>query len=85
LSIDVHATAPTRAARPRVPGGIDTALLARGTPEEVRTRTRSVIEQGRRHPGIVLSSCGKLYGDVPMENLLAYFETRDRMGIPAEV
>ena len=43
------------------------------------------FERGRRYPGFVLSSCGGLYGDVPMENLLAYFRTRDRMGIPAEV
>jgi hypothetical protein len=66
-------------------GGIDTALLSRASPEEVAAHTRSVIERGRRHPGFVLSSCGGLYGDVPMENLLAYFGTRDRMGIPAEV
>jgi hypothetical protein len=66
-------------------GGIDTALLARAAPGEVAAHTRAVIERGRRYPGFVLSSCGGLYGDVPLENLLAYFGTRDRMGIPAEV
>ncbi|MCX7028569.1 MAG: hypothetical protein NTU62_00415 [Spirochaetes bacterium] len=66
-------------------GGIDTALLTHASPGEVAAHTRSVIERGSRYPGFVLSSCGGLYGDVPMENLLAYFETRDRMGIPAEV
>lgn len=66
-------------------GGIDTALLARASPEEVAAHTRAVIERGRRYPGFVLSSCGGLYGDIPLENLLAYFSTRDRMGIPAEV
>jgi hypothetical protein len=66
-------------------GGIDTALLSRASPDEVTAHARDVIERGRRYPGFVLSSCGGLYGDVPMENLLAYFRIRDRMGIPAEV
>lgn len=66
-------------------GGIDTALLSRGSIEEVAAHTRAVIERGRRYPGFVLSSCGGLYGDIPLENLLAYFATRDRMGIPAEL
>jgi hypothetical protein len=66
-------------------GGIDTALLSRASPDAVAAHARDTIERGRRFPGFVLSSCGGLYGDVPMENLLAYFRTRDRMGIPAEV
>jgi hypothetical protein len=66
-------------------GGIDTARLALASPGEVAAHTRSVIERGRRYPGFVLTSCGGIHGDVPMENLLAYFRTRDRMGIPAEV
>ena len=66
-------------------GGIDTALLTRATPDAVAAHARETIERGRRYPGFVLSSCGGLYGDVPMENLLAYFRTRDRLGIPAEV
>ena len=65
-------------------GGIETARLSRASPEEVAAHARDTIERGRRYPGFVLSSCGGLYGDVPMENLLAYFRTRDRMGIPAE-
>jgi hypothetical protein len=32
-----------------------------------------------------LATWGGLHGDVPMANLAAYFATRDRMGIPAEV
>jgi uroporphyrinogen-III decarboxylase len=65
-------------------GGIDTALVTRASPDAVAAHARDVIERGRRYPGFVLSSCGGLYGDVPMENLLAYFRTRDRPGIPAE-
>jgi hypothetical protein len=66
-------------------GGIDTALLTVASPAEVAEHTRNVIERGRRYPGFVLGSGGGLHGGVPMENLVAYFETRDRMGIPAEV
>lgn len=66
-------------------GGIETSLLTNGTPDEVRSHTRQVIERGREYPGFILSSCGGLYGNVPLENMLAYFETRTEMGIPAEV
>jgi len=38
-----------------------------------------------RPPPATLATCGGIHGDVPMGNLLVYFETRDRMGIPAEV
>jgi uroporphyrinogen-III decarboxylase len=66
-------------------GGISTSILTNGTPQEVRQHTRQVIEQGRRYPGFMLSSCGGLHGNIPMANLRAYFETRDRMGIPADL
>jgi uroporphyrinogen-III decarboxylase len=66
-------------------GGIDSALLAFAQPEEVAGHTRTVIEQGRRYPGFVLGASGGIHGEVPLENLVAYFGTRARMGIPAEV
>jgi hypothetical protein len=66
-------------------GGISTAILTNGTPDEVRAHTRDVIEQGRRYPGFIISSCGGLHGNIPMENMLAYFETRNEMGCPAEL
>ena len=66
-------------------GGISTQVLTNGTGEEVRAHTREVIERGRAYPGFILSSCGGLYGNIPMENILAYFETRDLLGIPAEL
>ena len=66
-------------------GGISTQVLTNGTPEEVAEHTRGVIERGREHPGFVLSSCGGLHGNIPMANIRAYFETRNRMGIPAEL
>lgn len=66
-------------------GGISTTLLTSGTPEQVRDHTREVIEAGRRYPGFIISSCGGLHGNIPMENIITYFKTRDEMGIPAEL
>ncbi len=66
-------------------GGISTAVLSAGTPAQVREHTAEAIELGRRYPGFVISSCGGLHGDIPLDNMLAYFETRNKMGIPAEL
>lgn len=66
-------------------GGISTRVLTHGTPEDVRAHTREVTEQGREYPGFIISACGQLPGSIPMANILAYFETRDAMGIPAEL
>ena len=66
-------------------GGISTVLLTNGTPDEVRAHTRETIEKGREYPGFIISSCGQLPGTIPMENILAYFETRNEMGIPADL
>lgn len=61
-------------------GGISTALLTFGTPDEVRKHTREVIEKGRRYPGFIISSCGGLHGNIPQENIMAYFRTRQERG-----
>jgi len=66
-------------------GGVSTPLLTQGTPDEVRTHTRQVIERCRRYPGFILSACGGLHGNIPMANMLEYFETRNEMGIPADI
>lgn len=65
-------------------GGISTALLTNGTPEEVGRHTRDVVEKGRRHPGFMISSCGGLHGNIPLENARAYFNARKEAGIPGE-
>jgi hypothetical protein len=66
-------------------GGISTQILTHGTPAEVASHTREVIERGREYPGFIVSSCGQLPGNIPMENILAYFETRNELGCPAEL
>lgn len=66
-------------------GGISTTLLTSGTPEQVINHTREVIEAGRKYPGFIISSCGGLHGNIPLDNIIAYFKTRDEMGIPASI
>ena len=65
-------------------GGISTAILTNGTPEEVSQHTRQVIERGREYPGFIISSCGGLPGTIPMENMLAYIHTRSELGCYAD-
>lgn len=65
-------------------GGISTVLLTSGTQEQVRNHTIEVIEAGRKYPGFIISSCGGLHGNIPMENIVTYFKTRGEMGIPSE-
>ncbi|MEK6793150.1 MAG: uroporphyrinogen decarboxylase family protein [Spirochaetota bacterium] len=66
-------------------GGISTELLTNGTPAQVADHTKEVIEQGRQHPGFIISSCGGLPGNIPLENIIAYFETRSTMGCPSQL
>jgi len=66
-------------------GGISTELLTTGKHEQVSNHTKEVIEAGRKYPGFIISSCGGLHGNIPIENMLAYFKTRNKMGISAEV
>lgn len=66
-------------------GGISTAILTNGTPEEVSRHTRAVITRGREYPGFIISSCGGLPGTIPLENMLAYLRTRSELGCPADL
>lgn len=65
--------------------GHDILVLPRGTPEQVVAHTRATMVRGRQCPGFVIPSCGQLPGNIPLENMLAYFRTRDEMGCDAEV
>lgn len=66
-------------------GGIDTVRLTREKPEAVYAHTKEVIEKGREYPGFMISSCGGLHGNIPLENMLAYFRARNDAGIPAQL
>lgn len=66
-------------------GGIATEILTNHPPEEVRAHTLEVIEKGRRYPGFMISSCGGLHGNIPIDNMLAYFAARHEAGISADL
>jgi len=65
-------------------GGIETARLTSSEPDAVYAHTVDVIQRGRAYPGFMMASCGGLHGNIPMENILAYFRARDEMGIPVQ-
>lgn len=65
-------------------GGLSTQrLLPHGTPDEVRTQARHLIEAGASG-GYILSPSHAVTGDVPLENMLALIEVAheqcDRVG-----
>lgn len=66
-------------------GGIETAKLTQGQPDEIREMVREVHHKTRDCPGFALASCGGLHNDIPMENLEAYFDARAEVGVtPAD-
>ena len=59
-------------------GGIDTQhLLPYGTPEAVAAETRHFVEVLNRDGGYILAATVPLQADVPIENVLAMYATRD--------
>ncbi len=66
-------------------GGISTNLLTLGSPAEVERHTREVMLRGRDYPGFIVSASGQLPGNIPLDNLRAYFHTRSRLGCAAEL
>jgi hypothetical protein len=57
-------------------GGIDTAMLTNGTPEDVSKMVNDVYEKCGGYKGFAISSCGGIHGNIPLENLVAYFNAR---------
>lgn len=61
-------------------GGMDTNLLTFGTPEQIRGEVRHVSEQTKGVPGFSLGSPGGLHNNIPLDNLVAYFDARVECG-----
>ena len=61
-------------------GGIDMDLLSRGTSEQVRSRTREVLEACMPGGGYALGSGNTVANYVPVENYLAMLEEGWRFG-----
>jgi uroporphyrinogen-III decarboxylase len=61
-------------------GGIETVTLTSGTPEDVRRMVFELYENVQDIPGFAVASCGGLHGNIPIENLEAYFDARAEIG-----
>lgn len=61
-------------------GGISTRTLAIGSPEEVRRMVFDLYAQAGDHAGFAVAAGGGLHGDLPLENLEAYFDARAEIG-----
>jgi len=61
-------------------GGIDTAKLTFESPENVRQMVIELYDKCGGCSGFAISSCGGLHGNIPMENLIAYFDARAEIG-----
>ncbi len=57
-------------------GGISTRVLRFGTPQDVWDMVIGLHMLTRDCPGFALASGGGLHGDLPLENLIAYFDAR---------
>jgi hypothetical protein len=62
-------------------GGIETVKLTMGTPAEIREMVLAVHEKIAGRPGFAFASCGGLHGNIPFENLEAYFDARAEVGV----
>ena len=61
-------------------GGADTRLLTFGEPAAIRDHVAEIAQLTRDVPGFALSSPGGLHGNIPLENLEAYFDARVEAG-----
>lgn len=61
-------------------GGIETAKLTFSSPDEIYRMTLDLHKKMADCPGFAISSCGGLHGNIPIENLEAYFDARVEIG-----
>lgn len=62
-------------------GGIETVKLTFGSPVEVRQMVMELHEKTIDCPGFAMAGCGGLHGNIPPENLEAYFDARAEIGV----
>ena len=61
-------------------GGIETGVLMHGSAQQVRRHVLEVAERTRGVRGFVMSTPGGIHGNLPLENLKAYFDGRVQTG-----
>lgn len=65
-------------------GGMETTLLTFGTPSDISDYMDKLEGQIADVPGFVISSPGGIHGNIPLDNLIAYFDARVRIGATPE-
>ena len=61
-------------------GGIESATLTFGTPEEIRHMVLALHRRVEHCPGFGIRCCGPLAGNMPLQNLEANFDARAEIG-----
>lgn len=56
-------------------GGVDQTLFVHGTPEQVRDRTKEVIDTFAADGGLLIGPSQVFTEDIPKENIITFFET----------
>jgi len=62
-------------------GGIDTKVLTFGNPDDVKKEVKRVTKIFKECPGYFYMAAGSLPGNIPLENLLTYFDTCKNIGV----
>ena len=63
-----------------VVGSVDTAVLTRGTPADVRAAVHRCMDLGRACPGFFLKAAGDIPHNVPLVNARAYMSAKRELG-----
>jgi len=61
-------------------GGIDTRMLTFGTPEEIEKRVSNLAGMVKDCPGFVFKAVGDLPHNIPLANIITYFEALKKFG-----
>jgi len=77
---DLAAILARHGERHSVVGSVDTGILTRGTPDDVRREVDKVMRLGRRFPGFFLKAAGDVPHNVPLANARAYFVAKAELG-----
>ena len=56
-------------------GGVDTQHALRGTVQDVEAEVKKMLDAMNHQGGYILSSCNHIQNDIPIENIIALFET----------
>ncbi len=61
-------------------GGIETSKLTFGNEQEIKEHVRLVHKKTENINGFAMSSAGGIHGNIPIDNLAAYFDARAELG-----